>query len=207
MTRAPDTKLTWKPPLGPSPAGLGLQVSGSPSCLETKGRILQRMWDGKNLTQENLTQALHKVVHVYRIKEKPKADSDPGLGPQCQKTLGLGIPLGQLYHQQPSSQWGWGWGGRVPPQPRWVSASAPHCVGSQENKVSPSSPGEKGLVPSSRAMGRMGHWPGSPRGQCILNGGSRRGLLKLCSGYLSPTSPHHRRDLRGQLGGLAQSSH
>lgn len=96
MTRAPDTKLTWKPPLGPSPAGLGLQVSGSPSCLETKGRILQRMWDGKNLTQENLTQALHKVVHVYRIKEKPKADSDPGLGPQCHEDPGAWHPPGAV---------------------------------------------------------------------------------------------------------------
>ena len=85
MTRDPDTKLIRKFPLGPSPAGLGLQVSVSPSCLETKGRILQRMWDGK--AQENLTRALHKVVHFYRIKEKPKADSDPGLGSQCQETL------------------------------------------------------------------------------------------------------------------------
>lgn len=178
MTRAPDTKLTWKPPLGPSPAGLGLQVSGSPSCLETKGRILQRMWDGKNLTQENLTQALHKVVHVYRIKEKPKADSDPGLGPQCQKTLGLGIPLGQLYHQQPSSQWGWGWGGRVPPQPRWVSASAPHCVGSQENKVSPSSTWRKGACPILQGHGEDGSLARVPKGTVHIKWGQQKRIAE-----------------------------
>ena len=47
MTRDPDAKLTRKPPLGPSPAGLGLQVSVSPSSLETKGRILQRCGMGR----------------------------------------------------------------------------------------------------------------------------------------------------------------
>lgn len=164
------------------------------------------MRDGK--AQENLTQALHKVVHFYRIKEKPKADSDPGLGPQCQETLASPWGRCTISNHQASGGGGEGGVGGYPSQPRWVSASVSQSVWEPREPRLPSlPPGEKGLVPSSRAMGRMGHWPGSPMGQCILNGGSRRGLLKLCSGYLSPISPHHHPDPRGQLGGLALSSH
>lgn len=42
-------------------------------------------------------------------------------------------------------------------------------------------------------MGRMGPGQG-PKGTVHIKWGQQKGLLKLCSGYLSPTSPHHRPD-------------
>ena len=203
MTRDPDTKLTRKPPLGPSPAGLGLQVSVSPSCLETKDRILQRMWDGK--TQENLTQALHKVVHFYRIKEKPKADSDPGLGSQCQETLAS--PWGSCTmssHQAIGV--GVGWEGASPTL-MGVCLSSPFCLEAKRTKVSPSSTWRKGACPILQGHGEDGSPARVPKGTVHIKWGQQKRMLKLCSGYLSPTSPHHHPDPRGQLGGLAQSSH
>lgn len=152
MTRDPDTKLTRKPPLGPSPAGLGLQVSVSPSCLETKDRILQRMWDGK--TQENLTQALHKVVHFYRIKEKPKADSDPGLGSQCQETLAS--PWGSCTMSSHQAIGGGGGVGGCLPNLDGCLPQLPILSRSQENKGFPLFHLEKrGL---SHPPGPWGRW-------------------------------------------------
>lgn len=141
------------------------------------------------------------------LKKNPRQTVIQVWVPSARRPWGLASPWGSctISNHQASG----GGGGVVGCLPNLAGClpQLPTVLGAKRTKFPPLPPGEKGLVPSSRAMGRMGHWPGSPRGQCILNGGSRRGLLKLCSGYLSPTSPHHRRDLRGQLGGLAQSSH
>ena len=97
---------------------------------------------------------------------------------------------------------------RVPP-PR-VSASAPPTLpGSQENK---------GFLLLHLEKGGLSYRPG-PCGGCvtgqgpqgdrafITRAGSRRGPGINVQEYFSPASPHHHPDLKGQPGGLAQSSH
>ena len=101
---------------------------------------------------------------------------------------------------------GVGWEGASPTS-MGVCLSSPFCLGAKRTKVSPSSTWRKGACPILQGHGEDGSPARVPKGTVHIKWGQQKRMLKLCSEYLSPTSPHHHPDLRGQLGGLAQSSH
>lgn len=80
--RDPDTELTPRPPLGPSPAGLAAGLC--PLFLSSWRQKAKSSREGGMKSPEN-PRGLHEVVRIYRIK--PKADTETSLGSQCQEAL------------------------------------------------------------------------------------------------------------------------
>lgn len=111
------------------------------------------MWDGKNLTQENLTQALHKVVHVHRI-ENPRQTVIQVWVPSAEDP-GAWHPPGAVVPSATIKPVGVGGGveGASPTSPGCLP-QLPTVLGAK-NKKFPPLPGE------IQGHGEDGSWPGS----------------------------------------------
>lgn len=164
--------------MGPLAAGLWLWVSLSPLplLLEMKGRILCRRWEGKPRENPNPGPA-QSSTHEYL----QKADTEMGLGPQCQEALASPWGKNTISNHQAS-----GGGGRHEcglHLPLGCLLRLPTLPGTQENKGFPFSLHQrKSSCPTHQGQVEDGSWARGPKGTRALHGGHRRKAEVPCSG-------------------------